>query len=130
MKVELFDPVKHYAELSRWWRKQDWEPLPLSALPTIGMVTMDGDVAIASGFLYNTDSDFALIEFIVGNPELKHEVRGEGLDLVIDRLTSSAKEMGKKILISYTNHGRLIDRYKEHKFVESDLNMTGMTRIL
>ena len=130
MHIELFDIEKHYGVVSEWWKKQDWEVLPIHALPTVGMIAYDKEIPVASGFLYNTDSTFALIEFIVGNPDLDHKVRGEGLDIVINSLMDSAKLMDKKVILSYTSHKRLIDRYENHGFFKGDRDMIGMTKVL
>jgi hypothetical protein len=119
---------EHYPILKEWWEKQDWQAMPEHMLPTTGLIAYDGDTPIAASFLYDTDSSYGLIEWFVGNPDVDHEVRAEGIDKVLNGLMVFAKLKGKKQIITYTNHKRLIEKFKSNDFIETDQNMVGLVR--
>lgn len=121
---------EHYEILVDWWKKQDWQALPADMLSPTGFISYDEETPIAAGFLYNTDSNWAVIEWVVGNPDVDHEKRSEGLDLVLNGLLITAEGLGKKYIQTIVEHKRLIERYKNFKFMETDKNMTVMIRSL
>lgn len=129
MTIKLFEPNEHYKLVAEMWEAQNWPIIPLEGLPTTGMITFQDDIPVAAGFLYNTDSSMAWLEFIVGNPDIDYELRGQGLDLVIQGLTKVAKNMNKKMIFTVSNHKRLIDRYKSFDFKEQD-TVTELVRSL
>ena len=130
MNLEVFEAEKHYTIISKWWDSHGWPTIPLGSLSQLGMIVFKDDIPLACGFLYDTDSDMAILEWIVGNPDADHEDRGEGLDLVIESLGLIAMSQGKKYIHTFCKHKRLIDRYKKFNFIEGDQNVTTMVRSL
>ena len=130
MKLAVFAPQDHYNILSDWWTKQEWPIIPKDALPTTGFIAYEGDTPIAAGFLYDTDSTFSIIEWIVGNPDVSYDDRASGLDLVIEGLSTVAKARGKKYIHTFVKHERLMKRYEKFEFKRTDTNMTSMIRSL
>lgn len=129
MRVELFNSETNYKDVSLMWEKQNWPVIPIQALPKTGMVVYKDDTPVAAGFLYNTDSSLAWLEFIVANPDFDHEVRSEALDLVVNGLVKVAKNYGKSDIFTVSNHKRLINRYKSFDFKEKD-TVTELVRSL
>lgn len=113
---------KDYPVVCEWWKGYDWPEIPYTMLPINGLI-IDNTCA---GFLYQTDSDLAWIEFIVGNPTIDKNKRAEGLEQLIGGLKDKAKELGFKTVFTATRHERLVDRFKEKGFHISDKNMTHM----
>jgi hypothetical protein len=123
--MRLIELEKDYDDLKAWWIKQSWEPVQRQFLPKIGFI----EPGLAAGFLYLADSgNMAWIEWIVGNPDASHEDRGPALDNIIDGLAAAAKLAGALVVFTSATHPRLIERYKEHKFMITDSNVTHLIR--
>ena len=119
IRLEQYKPDKHYELLETWWRGYDWEPVPKDGLPPSGFVAYKEDQPLAAGFLYDTDSPWALIEWIVGNPESKKQDRRDAVDKVMEGLIVIAELKGKKYIHSVTRHKGLIKTYTKHGFEEA-----------
>jgi hypothetical protein len=130
MRLEKFNADKHYSIILDWWKKHDWQPVPPEALSTTGFMAYKDEIPLATGFLYDTDSAFSILEWIVGNPDIDHELRGEGLDTVIKGLLLVSDARGKKYVHTIVEHKRLIERYEKFQFQKTDTNMTVMIRSL
>lgn len=112
-----------FAVINQWWIAHGWTMVP-SMLPRIGFV-VDG---ICAGFLYQTDSTFALLEWVISNPASEKESRRQGLDLLVEAAIREAKDLGFKVLYSTLKHPALIKRYENHGFVPTDTGMTALVR--
>ena len=95
-------------------------------LPRVGAV-VDG---VCAGFLYATDSKICWLEWIVGNPDSPHEIRAEGLNLLINELCAYAKKVGFEVVFTSSNHTRLMDRLDAAGFIKTDTNVTQLIRRL
>lgn len=126
--ISKFEAKKHYEMVSNWWLKQDWPQIPVTALSQNGYVVDLEGLPLCAGWLYKTDSDFALCEWVVGNPAAPWQLRNEALDLLLDTINSEAKKEGAKLLFTSLKHERLIERYKRHGFKETDHGMTNLVR--
>lgn len=113
-----------YEALKGWWSAQKWEAPPLECLPTVGFMIED----VCAGFLYQTDSAFSWLEFVIANPDTDKKVRSEALDLVINALTKASKELGYKAIYTTLNHPKLIERYQKHGFMKTDEGITALVR--
>jgi hypothetical protein len=110
--------------LKVWWDHHKFEGMVPAMLPRIGYV-VEG---VCAGFLYQTDSAFALFEWVISNTESDKEIRRAGLDLLITAAAQEAQNLGFKVLYSTIKHPALIARYKSHGYVETDTGMTAMVR--
>ena len=63
-----------YPELVGWWKDWGWTAPTRGMLPNQGlggvMVYKDG-VNICAGFFYTTNSDYALLEYIISNKKFR-----------------------------------------------------------
>lgn len=125
-----FNKLSDYPVLMGFWKAHKWSPPPASDLPPTGIVVEDvaTGTLLAAGFLYKTDSSFAWLEFIVGNPKADRVPRRLAVDLVIADLSQKAKEMGFKYIYSNLKHKGLIRRYKNHGFLETDTEMSSLLK--
>jgi hypothetical protein len=62
--MKPFDVEKDYKTFNAWWTSHGEKPIPMEALPGVGFIN-DG----ACCFLVQTDSHFALIEFLTVSRE-------------------------------------------------------------
>lgn len=125
MQVRKFEE-QDYEVVCAWWDSHGWPRVPFTSLPFNGYL-VDGTCA---AFLYVTDSDLAIMEWIIGNPAVEKSVRGEALNNLIEFISKDAKNMGYKTIITMTKHSKLIDRFVSHGFMVTDENMIHLVKEL
>ena len=120
-----FNPEKHHGMLCEWWTEWKWPAVPVSLLPKNGIVVYEEETPVCAGFMYLTDSDWGIMEWIVGNPWVSKEERHNGLDCLIQDLILVAKSNAKKAIFSSVNHPSLIDAYSRNGMIVTDKGMTN-----
>ena len=103
--------------LCNWWETwPKWVNPPKSFLPDNGkggfMVEKDGK-PICAGFIYLTNSDAVLLEWIVSDPEYRESDRKDALELLITGAEAACKEIGKKHMFTIGRNRHLIDTHKK-----------------
>ena len=103
--------------LCQWWESwPKWVNPPKSFLPDNGkgglMVEKDGKPIVA-GFLYITNSDAVLLEWIVSDPEYRGKDRKEALELLITTAELTCKGLGKKHVFTIGRNKHLIETHKK-----------------
>jgi hypothetical protein len=102
-----------YPELCKWWKAFRFPAPAQHLLPDNGrcgiMISKDG-VNICAGFLYFTNSSFALCEYVVSNFEYKNEDRHDALAVLYSSIEKQAKKEGYSVLFSTVNHPSLINK--------------------
>jgi hypothetical protein len=76
------------------------------------MVEKDGQ-PIVSGFLYFTNSQGVLLEWIVSNPEYKDDDRKEAVELLITTAEEFVRQSGKSYIFSIGRNASLIETHKK-----------------
>ena len=103
--------------LCKWWESwPKWVNPPKSFLPDNGtgglMVEKDGR-SICAGFLYMTNSDAVLLEWIVSDPEYRDSDRKEAIELLITSDEELCKKLGKVHMFSIGRNRHLINTHKK-----------------
>jgi hypothetical protein len=110
-----------YTELCAWWKAFRFPAPQQMMLPDMGasgfMVSKDG-VNICAGFLYYTNSAFALFEYVVSNFEYKSKDRTDALKLLYKTAEIQATREGCKLLFSTVKNPHLIKNMKEFGWTE------------
>ena len=78
-----------------WWKAWGWDAPLRDFLPQNGeggIMVMDGDIPVCAGFIYNTNSKVAWVDWIISNKDYK-ESRSEAIVLLVETLTSIAKNL-------------------------------------
>jgi len=114
MKSRVLKP-EDYDKLTEWWKWWRFPVIDKSLLPNNGlggfMVEHNG-IDVVAGFLYFTNSGFALCEFVVSNPEVRDKtIREDALVFLIDEITKEAKVNGVKCLFTYVKNSNLEKKY-------------------
>ena len=102
--------------LQEWWTKWNWPEMNKDLLPlngTGGLIVCKGDIPIAAGFLYLTNSKVTILDWIISNPKYKELDRKEALVLLVDSFEEIAKVNGYNIIFSFTRNKNLIDIHKD-----------------
>jgi len=129
MEIRPFVPHL-YPTLVSWWLNHDWPSIPLNYLPKTGVVIYGKEVPVCAGFLYSTDSDVAIIEWIISNPHTAKLERRAALVLLIEALCQEAKNRGFKSVFTFASHPRLIEELDSAGFVVTDRGMTHMLKVV
>ncbi len=103
--------------LCKWWESwPKWVNPPKSFLPDNGtgglMVEKDGR-SICAGFLYMTNSDAVLLEWIVSDPEYRDSDRKDAIELLITSAEELCKKLGKIHMFSIGRNKHLINTHKK-----------------
>lgn len=105
------------------WDSHKWPPPPIEFLPSSGLI-IDG---VCAGFIYETNSKFWMMEWIISNKQTEKSFRNKCLDTLIKELKSYAIIRGCKALFISTNSQALIKRLTEgHGFMISDTGITNL----
>ena len=124
MDVRQFK-VEDHQEIAEWWRKREWDVIPLEALPVTGVV-FEGDTNICAAWLYTTGTAFGWLEWIVTNPEAGLKQRGEAVPKAIEALKGMALACGVKLIFNGSKSGGLIKSMEKQGFQKTDTEMTHM----
>mgnify|MGYP003403728701 FL=1 len=124
MKINLIEQ-SDYNQFCEWWNY--WKfPIPSKEiLPNDGIgglkLTDENGIDLIAGFLYETNSGIAWIEFIVSNPNIKNRnIRKEAKKNIILYLSLLAKEKGYKAIFSSLKDQWLINSFIENGYVKSN----------
>jgi len=103
--------------LCKWWEAwPKWVNPPKSFLPDNGkggFMVEKNNKPICAGFIYLTNSDAVLLEWIVSDPEYRENDRKEALELLITGAEAACKAIGKKHMFSIGRNKHLIETHKE-----------------
>ena len=117
--------------LCEWWKDWRWKAPAKDFLPETGYMVYYNDEPICAGYVYMTNSDVVLLEWIISNFKFKNkEIRKEALLMLIETITSLAEGLGKKYIYSLLKNKPLIELYKELGYVEGESNATEMIKKL
>ena len=104
--------------LVSWWDAwPNWKAPPKRILPDNGtggfVVEHEGEFIVA-GFLYFTNSESCLIEWIISNPNYKHrENRKTAIKHLITSIEEVAKSQGATWVFNTLQHPSLIKTHEE-----------------
>ena len=106
-----------WGTLCKWWESwPKWVNPPKSFLPDNGkggfIVEKEGK-PICAGFIYLTNSDAALLEWIVSDPEYRDKDRKDALELLITSAEEACKQLGKVHMFSIGRNKHLIETHKK-----------------
>lgn len=107
-----------YETICEFWNFWNFSPIPRNCLPNNGLgglkMTDDQGTIICAGFLFETNSGIAWIDFIVANPSIKDKkVRYDAQIELISLLTVEAEEKGFSAVFASISNPHLIKKYVE-----------------
>lgn len=116
MSAQSFEVVRateeHLDDARRWQAQWGMDPLPRDLFPSTSFVVPG--LAIQS--LYLTDSNLAVLETLVSNPEAPKGLRRAALDAVVERAIAEARAAEARLLTSYVRHPAVVARLQRHGF--------------
>jgi hypothetical protein len=131
MQVRPFNVETEYKHIQSWGEKQGWPMMPSKYYGLKGFISYDENTPVAVGFVYRDKGcPFCILEWVIGNPDVNWEIRKAGLDDVMESCFTWAKEDGAEVVLTMTKNKRLIEKYKEKSFVQTDDEMVHLVRRL
>lgn len=120
-----------YEILCEFWEFWKFSAPPKECLPNNGLggikIIDDNNIIICAGFLYETNSGIAWLEFIVLNPNIRDKkVRKDAQILLISLLTIEAEEKGFSAVFASISHPSLIDKYVEIGYTKKSTSSTEL----
>tara|TARA_R110002012_G_scaffold93710_6_gene227373 strand:+ start:291 stop:707 length:417 start_codon:yes stop_codon:yes gene_type:complete len=114
----MFRPLnkEDYEIICKWWKWWRWPIIPRVALPEngeCGFMVEKNNKPIVSAFLYLTNSNVALLEWIVSNPDYREDDRKEAIELLIIEAEKACKEMGVASIFSLGRNKHLMETHKK-----------------
>lgn len=120
------------ATLVGWWKAWGWDAPLRDFLPQNGeggIMVMDGDIPVCAGFIYNTNSKVAWVDWIISNKDYK-ESRSEAIVLLVETLTSIAKNLDNNYAYALIKHEGLIKTYESLGYTQAENYNTEMIKKL
>lgn len=102
--------------LVKWWKWWRWPVMPKGFLPdngTGGLMVYKENTPIVAGFLYFTNSDGVLLEWVISSPEYREKDRKQALELLISTAEETCKLAGKKHMFSIGRNKHLIETHRK-----------------
>jgi len=103
--------------LIKWWEAwPNWTAPAKSFLPnngTGGLMVEKNTKPIVAGFLYFTNSDAVLLEWIVSDPEYREADRKDAIELLINTAEQLCKNENKKYMFTIGRSKHLIEMHKK-----------------
>ena len=94
------DYIKWYSHLKR--ARGDYPERQM--LSDDGLIITYNGVKVVAGFLYVTNSNIAMIEFVIANPKAKRDIRKKALNILLTHLESIAIHKCYDIMLILTNN--------------------------
>jgi|TARA_R110001599_G_scaffold2784_2_gene15147 hypothetical protein len=117
--------------LCAWWKDWKWTAPKKDFLPDMGYMVYYNDEPICAGYMYVTNSNVVLLEWIISNFKFKdRKIRKEALLMLVETITSLAGSLGKKYVYSLLKSKSLIDIYQEIGYLKGDSNTQEMIKKL
>jgi len=103
--------------LVKWWDTwPEWTNPTKSFLPENGiggLIVEKDEQPIVAGFLYFTNSQAVLLEWIVSNPEYRDTDRQEAIELLINMAEEICKKQNQVHMFSIGRNKHLIETHKK-----------------
>tara|TARA_R110000765_G_scaffold359818_4_gene450115 strand:- start:32 stop:496 length:465 start_codon:yes stop_codon:yes gene_type:complete len=102
--------------LVSWWKWWKWPIMPRGFLPkngTGGIMIEKNDTPIVAGFLYETNSEVLILEWIISNPKYKETDREKAIELLVKESEKKAKKLNYKYMFSVGRNKYLVDTHEK-----------------
>ena len=99
--------------ISKWWKQWKWPIIPKENLPPTGLMVEKNGTPIVAGFIYETNSDGVLFEWVVSNPKYREKDRKDAIEKLLIDAEDTIKAMGYKHIFSIGRNKHLINTHKK-----------------
>ena len=108
-----------YDTLVKWWTQHEFGTVPQECLPPDGVIVeMDGVPICAGGLYIGVGTQFAFMEWIVGDKTANKRQLHSALKLCIDTIMDLAKTKNMRLVFTVTAEQALQKRYAKYHSME------------
>ena len=112
--------IDDYEEICGWWVAHGWDAVPLEFLPMGFLVEKDGKKKCA-GFLYrDVSAPFAMLEWVVSNPENKGTESYRAIDRLLGEMVRFCEDNAIRAIYSKLVNKGLEKLYNKHGFASGE----------
>ena len=129
-KARILDLDKDYKTVKKWWKAWGWTPFLKVLLPPTGIMISYEGKDICAGWIYKTDTPICWFENIISDKGADRKIRDKALDVLLDSMNGTAKNLGFHAAMTSVSSSSLIKRLGEHGYKETDKNMTNYLKEL
>lgn len=122
--IRMYEP-KDYPTVCEWWKRHKWPALTEEMLSDFGAVVFNDTELVCAGWLYLMTRYWALIEWIVTNPDVPRVERHAGIELLLDALIHEARGFNARAIFSSLHSRGLMKLFEKKGFQKTDTNMTN-----
>ena len=119
MEVKPFDIAAHMVHMCKWLYLRDAYIPSKDEMPAIGYIAYSDNKPVAVAFLRKMEGNHALLDGIASNPDATSEERHQAIDMVMESVVNTAKELKIKSILGYTRDESTFLRSIRHGFVQS-----------
>ncbi len=105
-----------YSDLCRWLKERALLPWEERYVPAIGYVVFD-ETPIVMGFLRMVEGGTCMIDGLCTNPIMSPSMRDRAIDVLVDALMSTAREMKLNGVICFSEDKNTLERSARFGFV-------------
>lgn len=116
MKIVKFNKDNHYKTLKGFWEQYDWSAPKIEYLPKTGYVSKVGGEIIAACFYYRTNSQMAILDWLIADRNSDRRIREMAIVKLIKKIKAEAVLKGFSVLYTISGNARLIETYEGHGF--------------
>ena len=124
--------VEDYDVLAAWWNDRGGNAPDRAMLPQCGSMAEYNGSPVAAMFMYldGCSSGVAWLGFLATNPDCNDFIRGKALKLLVEDLSSTAKELDYWLLVGHYQNESLIRLLCNSGFRVGDKGMTQLLKEL
>ena len=119
MQTRSWNRDTDHATLVKWWNQHEFGVVPREVLPPDGiMVEQDGVPICAGGLYIGMGTEFAFMEWVVGDKQANKRQLHTALRLCIDAIFELARAKGMQLVFTTTSEVALQKRYIKYHGME------------
>ncbi len=131
MNIVVYNKDKHYDMLCEWWKAHSWTAPAPGFLSDTGIIIQNNDgKCLLAGWIYETNSAIALLEFIVANPDYSKEERDGAFSALMETAEKYLKSRNFSAIFISTENKALMRRLEKYNFKKTDQNVCNFIRSL
>ena len=122
-----------YELLVSWWKWWRWTPIPKNFLPdngTGGIMIEKDNTPVVAGFIYYTNSDAVVVEWIISNPDYKNKNRKQAVEVLLNTIEKVCKKQGKQYMFSIGRSKQLVETHKKLGWVVDEKPSYEIVKII
>jgi len=122
-----------YELLVSWWKWWRWTPIPKNFLPdngTGGIMIEKDNTPVVAGFIYYTNSDAVVVEWIISNPDYKDKNRKQAVEVLLNTIEKVCKKQGKQYMFSIGRGKELVETHKKLGWVVDEKPSYEIVKII